>query len=303
MTETMARLRDLRPKTAGLFAYHVPAGKEALIRAAADAFAAAGWACLAVPILRGVLGRGAKYAGALQVAKRAGMLVSLGGDGTLLGAAHLAAPLGKPVLGINLGGLGFMTAVAPERLDAQLTLLLKGSCRIEDRRLVRAVVVRKQRKPILLDALNDLSVSRTGAGRLIRMETSVDGRFLATLRADGLVFSSPTGSTAYSLSLGGPVLDPSAPVLLLTLVAPHTLSARPLVLKESSVLELVLPKGGMEIAADGKHHVRLQAGDRVRFQRSPFHVGLVFQPSHDPWAVLRNKLGWQGHRPSGAPRA
>jgi NAD+ kinase len=135
------------------------------------------------------------------------------------------------------------------------------------------------------------------------MEASVDGRFLATLRADGLVFSSPTGSTAYSLSLGGPVVDPGAPVLLLSLVAPHTLSARPLALRESSVLELTLASGGLEIAADGKHHVRLRAGDRVRFLRSPFHVGLVFAPSHDPWAVLRSKLGWQEHRHAGSDRA
>lgn len=299
----MARLKDLRPKVAGLFAYHAPADKAGLVRLAAQALKDAGWDCLAVPILKGVLGRSVRSASAPLMAKRAGLLVSLGGDGTLLGAAHLAAPLSKPVLGVNLGGLGFMTAVAPERLELQLSQLLKGSCRIDDRRLVRAVIIRKGRKPVLLDALNDLSISRVGAGRLVHMETSVDGRFLATLRADGLVFSSPTGSTAYSLSLGGPVLDPGAPVMLLTLVAPHTLSARPLVLKESSVLEMVLPSGTVEIAADGKHPVRLKAGDRVRFQRSPFHVGLVFAPSHEPWTVLRNKLGWQGHRPLGASRA
>lgn len=299
----MARLRDLSPKRAGLFAYTVPADKAALMRAAAQVLHEAGWDCLANAALRPALGKLARYAPPAAMAKRAGLLISLGGDGTLLGAAHLAAPLGKPVLGVNLGGLGFMTAVAPERLDSQLSALLKGSCRIEERRLVRATLLRKGRKPQSLDALNDLSVARVGAGRLVRMEASVDGRFLASIRADGLVFSSPTGSTAYSLSLGGPVLDPRAPVLLLTLVAPHTLSARPLALRESSVLELSLMQGGLELAADAKHHIRLQAGDRVRFLRSPYQVGLVFAPSHDPWAVLRNKLGWHGHRPSGSGRA
>lgn len=292
----MAKLRELKPRVAGLFAYQAPAGQAELMRTAAEALREAGWSCLAVPELKHALGKLARYASPGVLAKRAGLLISLGGDGTLLGAAHLAAPMSKPVLGINLGGLGFMTAIAPVRLHAELSQLLAGNCRIDDRRLVRAVVVRRRRKPIMLDALNDLSVARTGAGRLVRMDASVDGRFLATLRADGLVFSSPTGSTAYSLSLGGPVVDPSAPVLLLTLVAPHTLSARPLALRESSVLELALSSGGLEIAADGKRHVRLLAGDRVRFQRSPFHVGLVFPPSHDPWAVLRNKLGWQEHR-------
>jgi NAD+ kinase len=301
----MARLRDLKPRNAGFFAYHAPPDKAVLMRTAAEVLKDSGWDCLAVPALKGALGKGVQYVSPAQMAKRAGLLISLGGDGTLLGAAHLAAPQSKPVLGINLGGLGFMTAVTPARLEAELNSLLKGHCRIDDRRLVRAVVLRKGKKPVMLDALNDLSVGRIGPGRLVRMDASLDGRFLATLRADGLVFSSPTGSTAYSLSLGGPVVDPGAPVLLLTLVAPHTLSARPLALRESSVLELSLSGGGLDIAADGKHHVRLHAGDRVRFQRSPFHVGLVFPPSHDPWAVLRNKLGWQGHRqsPGGSDRA
>lgn len=299
----MARLRDLRPRAAGLFAFQAPADKAPLLRQAAQALARAGWACLAVPALKPALGRLAATVPAEGLARRCGLLVSLGGDGTLLGAARLAAPLARPVLGINLGGLGFMTAVAPERLSEQLGSLLKGACRIEERRLVRAVLVRRGRRTRALDALNDLSVSRTGAGRLAKLEASVDGRFLASIRADGLVFSSPTGSTAYSLSLGGPVLDPAAPVMLLTLVAPHTLSARPLVLRESSVLEVALPEGGLELAADGKHRVRLLAGDRVRFQRSPYQVGLVLPPGHDVWAVLRNKLGWQGHRLGGGRHA
>jgi len=301
----MAKLRELKPRIAGLFSYLAPPDKAELMRSAARVLADAGWSCLAVPALKPALGKLARYASPGQLARRSSLLISLGGDGTLLGAAHWAAPQGKPVLGINLGGLGFMTAVAPTRLEAGLGALLSGACRIEDRRLVRAVILRKGKKPVILEALNDLSVARLGPGRLVRMEASVDGRFLATLRADGLVFSSPTGSTAYSLSLGGPVVDPGAPVLLLSLFAPHTLSARPLVLRESSVLELTLASGGLEIAADGKHHVRLHAGDRVRFQRSPLHVGLVFAPSHDPWAVLRSKLGWQEHRtsPGGSDRA
>jgi NAD+ kinase len=299
----MARLRDLEPRLAGLFAYKAPPDKAGLMRVAAQALQQQGWACLAVPALRPILGRLARYASGPVLAKRSGLLVSLGGDGTLLGAAHLAAPLRKPVLGVNLGGLGFMTAVAPERLEAQLAQLLKGSCRIEARGMVRATLWRRGRRLRSLDALNDLSVSRKGAGRLARMEASIDGRFLAGIRADGLVFSSPTGSTAYSLSLGGPVLDPGAPLLLLTLVAPHTLSARPLALREDSVLELALPEGGLELAADGKHHLRLQAGDRLRLQRSPYQAHLVFGPGHDAWAVLRNKLGWQGHRPTGVGHA
>jgi NAD+ kinase len=294
----MARLRDLQPRTVGFFAFKPRPEKAGLMRAAAGVFAQCGWRSVAVPVLRPALGREPDaYAAPAALAAKASLLVSLGGDGTLLGAARLAAPLGKPVLGINLGGLGFVTALGPQGLDGRLEALLKGDSRVEERRLVRAVLLRKGRAVATLDALNDLVLARTGAGRLATMEASINGRSLAAFKADGLIFSSPTGSTAYALSVGGPVLDPRSPVLLLTLVAPHTLGHRPLVLRENAVLELHLPEAGLELAADGKNIVRLRAGDVVRLQRSPFHVGLVVEPDHDPWAVLREKLGWQGSAP------
>lgn len=301
----MARLRDLRPKVAGLFAYAVKTDQAPLLRTAAAVFAKAGWKVLAVPVLRTALGSEAHgYAPAANLSKRASLLVSLGGDGTLLGAARLAAPLGRPVLGVNLGGLGFMTAFGPRDLDAELGELLKGACRMEERRLVRAVVIRSGRQIAVLDALNDLVLARSGAGRLARMEATVNGRFLGSFRADGLIFASPTGSTAYALSVGGPVVDARTPVLVLALVAPHTLSNRPLVLRESSVLELDLPDGDLELAADGRHALKLRAGDHVRLQRSPYHASLVLPSGHDAWAVLRDKLGWQGQtRPVGGRRA
>jgi len=294
----MARLRDLQPRSVGFFAFKPRAEKAALMRAAAAVFAQCGWHTLAVPVLKATLGREVKaYANPAMLAARSSLLVSLGGDGTLLGAARLAAPLGKPVLGINLGGLGFVTALGPQGLDERLEGLLKGDSRVEERRLVRAVLLRRGKAVATLDALNDLVLARSGAGRLAKMDASINGRFLATFKADGLIFSSPTGSTAYALSVGGPVLDPRSPVMLLALVAPHTLGHRPLVLRESAVIELALPEGGLELAADGKNTVKLRAGDVVRLQRSPFHVGLVVEPAHDPWAVLREKLGWQGHAP------
>jgi NAD+ kinase len=152
---------------------------------------------------------------------------------------------------------------------------------------------------VVMDALNELVLARPEVGRLARMQASVDGRFLAGFRADGLIFSTPTGSTAYNLSVGGPLVDPASPVLLLSLISPHTLGARPLVLPDDRILELSLPEGGLELAADGRGEVLLKAGDRVRFSRSPLSVKLVFAPDHDPWAVLRDKLGWQGA--AGAP--
>jgi NAD+ kinase len=295
----MAKLRDLSPHRVGFFAFKPRLDKAALMRTAAAVFVQAGWRTAAVPILKPMLGKEVEaYAAPQALAGRSSLLVSLGGDGTLLGAARLAAPLGKPVLGINLGGLGFVTALGPVDLDERLEALLKGSCRLEERRLVRACLIRRGRQVAVLDALNDLVLARRGAGRLAVMDASVNGRFLASFRADGLIFSSPTGSTAYALSVGGPVLDPGSPVMLLTLVAPHTLGNRPLVLRENAVLELDLPDGGMELAADGKSVIQLRAGDRVRLQRSPFQVGLAYASDHDPWAVLRDKLGWQGSVPA-----
>jgi NAD+ kinase len=294
----MARLRDLQPRSVGFFAFKPRAEKSPLMRTAAAVFAQCGWRSLAVPVLRAALGKEVQgYATPAQLALKSSLLVSLGGDGTLLGAARLAAPLGKPVLGINLGGLGFVTALGPQGLDDRLQALLKGDSRVEERRLVRGTLLRKGKVVETLDALNDLVLARSGVGRLAKMEASINGRFLASFKADGLIFSSPTGSTAYALSVGGPVLDPRSPLLLLALVAPHTLGHRPLVLRESAVLELTLPEGGLELAADGKNTVKLKAGDVVRLQRSPFHVGLVVEPEHDAWAVLREKLGWQGSAP------
>jgi len=295
----MAKLKDLSPHSVGFFAFKPRPEKAALMRTAAAVFFRAGWQTVAVPVLKPMLGREAHgYASAQNLAQRSSLLVSLGGDGTLLGAARLAAPLGKPVLGINLGGLGFVTALGPLDLDERLEALLKGTCRVEERRLVRATLLRRGRQVAVLDALNDLALARRGAGRLAVMDASVNGRFLASFRADGLILSSPTGSTAYALSVGGPVVDPGSPVLLLTLVAPHTLGNRPLILRENAVLDLDLPDGGMELAADGKSIVQLRAGDKVRLQRSPFQVGLVYTPDHDPWAVLRDKMGWQGIVPA-----
>jgi NAD+ kinase len=298
------KLKTIRPRIAGLFSYHAKPEHRARLREAAQSLLDGGWTVLAVPTLKGALsGLGLAYAAAVPLARRCGVLVSLGGDGTLLGAARLAAPLGKPVLSVNLGGLGFMTALGPERLRQRLPLLLQSGGVEEHRRLVRAELWRAGRKVAVIDALNDLVLGRRSAGRLARLQASVDGKFLAQFRADGLIFASPTGSTAYALSVGGPVLDTRTPVLLLALVSPHTLSNRPLVLPETSRLDLVLPEAGMQLSADGDEPLRLQAADRLRLMASPHKARLIFPKDHDNWEVLRNKLGWQGHGMGGARRA
>jgi NAD+ kinase len=290
----MANLSGLKPRAAGFFAYQAKTEQVPLLRSAAACFARLGWRVRAVPALRRVLGTAAVYAPESGLARGSGLLVSLGGDGTLLGAAALAAPAGLPVLGLNLGGLGFMTAFGPAGLDGRLEALLKGRCRIEQRRMVRAELLRRGRRVARWDALNEFVLARPDVGRMATFHASVDGSFLAAFRADGLIFSSPTGSTAYNLSVGGPLVDPSSPVLLLSLISPHTLSHRPLVLPDGKVLQLQLPSAGLTLAADGRRAGLLKAGDSLRLSRSPHSVRLVFAPDHNPWSVLRDKLGWQG---------
>jgi NAD+ kinase len=293
-----------KPRVAGLFIFEAKPEQRLALRVAATALLRAGWKLLAVPVLRPSLaGLKVGFATPAAVARRSGVMVSLGGDGTLLGAAALAAPLNKPVLGVNLGGLGFMTALSPDGLGLRLPQVLDGGGREEPRRLVRGELWRSKRRVAVLEALNDLVVARAGAGRLTRLQATLDGSFLGQFRADGLIFASPTGSTAYALSVGGPVVDPRTKVLLLALVSPHTLSNRPLVIAEDSVLDLQLPDSGIEIYADGNQSIRAKAGDRLRLMRSPHQARLIFAAEHDPWAVLRDKLGWQGQTTKDKRRA
>lgn len=274
------------------------------MREAAEALAAAGWKLAAVPELKAALqGLRVSFAAGPALARKSGVLISLGGDGTLLGAARLAAPLGRPVLSVNLGGLGFMTAVGPEHVGQKLPKLLSTEGEVELRGMVRAELWRAGKRLLILDALNDIALARPSAGRMARLQASIDGQFLAEFRADGLVFASPTGSTAYALSVGGPIIDARTPVNLLALVSPHTLSNRPLVLPAKSRLQVLLPEAGLGLSADGGKPLTLKAGDSLVLGTSPHQARLILAKGRDPWSVLRNKLGWQGLGPKGVRRA
>ena len=274
------------------------------MREAAEGLLGADWKLAAVPELKAALkGLPVSYAAGAVFARKSGVLISLGGDGTLLGAARLAAPLKRPVLSVNLGGLGFMTAVGPEHVGQKLPKLLSTDGEVELRGMVRVELWRGTKRALVLDALNDIALARASAGRMARFQASVDGQFLAEFRADGLVFASPTGSTAYALSVGGPIIDARTPVNLLALVSPHTLSNRPLVLPASSRLQVLLPEAGLGLSTDGAKPMTLKAGDRLVLGSAPYQARLILAKARDPWAVLRNKLGWQGLGPKGVRRA
>ena len=225
---------------------------------------------------------------------QAAVIVVLGGDGTLLATARLAGPREVPIIGVNLGGLGFLAEFARDRLLAVLEDTLEGRARVERRRMLRACVVREDGRREVYQALNDVVLSRGALGRTIDIEAQVEGRFLTRLRADGVIVSTPTGSTAYSMSAGGPIVHPSVEVLILAPICPHTLSNRPLVIDDESRLEFRLRTPGEELmlTLDGQETVRATEQDVVEVAKSPYAACLVRSAELTFYDLLRTKLGW-----------
>jgi NAD+ kinase len=229
-----------------------------------------------------------------DLAKRVELLVALGGDGTILSLAREMGELSVPVLGVNLGTLGFLAEIAPgDQLEATLRAL-QGEMPVEARtRLEVRVGQGGQGKPPLV-ALNEIVIG-SSFSRLVDLEARADGRLVTAYRADGLIVSTPTGSTAYSLSAAGPILLPSVQALLLNPICPHTLSQRPVVLPDTMELELrAQPRssGAVRLTVDGQEAVDLAPGDAVHVRRSDHPLLLVVSPEHDRFEILRSKLGW-----------
>ena len=223
-----------------------------------------------------------------------GVLVVLGGDGTLLATARLAEAREVPIIGVNLGGLGFLTEFSSNEILSVLERTLAGKAPLERRRMLRADIIRPDGRRESHQALNDVVMSRGALGRTIDIEASVDGDSLARFKADGVIVATPTGSTAYSLSAGGPLLHPSVEVLLVAPICPHTLSNRPLVIDDGSLLEFRLRTPGEELllTLDGQETVRATESDRVEVAKSPYHVCLVRSAERSFYDVLHTKLGW-----------
>jgi NAD+ kinase len=229
-----------------------------------------------------------------EMAGRTGLAVVLGGDGTMLGAARLLAPAGVPILGVNLGELGFITEVASQEVLSVMQSVLSGSCPVEERTMLSARILGggdERERP----ALNDILVTRGSTPRIIALEVSVDDKFVNTFRADGIVIATPTGSTAYSLSADGPILYPTVDTLVMTPVCPHTLTNRPIVLPDNVEIRITL-KSAEEatVMHDGQVAGNIKAGQTVVIRTSPHKARLIMPPNRDHFAVLRGKLGWGG---------
>ncbi len=244
-----------------------------------------------------------------DIARDAGFLIVLGGDGTLLGAARRTAAYAPPLLGVNLGHLGFLTELEEGDVLGALPGLLAGRSEVDERMMLACSVCHPAREPERYLALNDVVVSKSPFARLLRLVvTEADGSVVATYRADGLIVSTPTGSTAYSLSAGGPVVHPQVEGILVTPICPHTLSARPVLLHARQRLRLDVTLAGGErqgaadvaLTVDAQEGRRLEAGEWVELAVARERVRLLRRPGWDFYAVLRRKLAEQ--EPGDEPR-
>jgi NAD+ kinase len=221
------------------------------------------------------------------------LVVVLGGDGTLLSAVRATAATNAPLLGVNLGSLGFLTDVPLSSLFSMLDAIAQGRTAIEQRSLMQCDLLRGEETLGSYKAFNDVVVNKTALARLNNYDLFVDKVFVSSYRADGMIVATPTGSTAYSLSAGGPVVMPTVNAFVITPVAPHSLTHRPLVVPDSAVVEILL-RSDEEVAylsMDGQPGLDLRDGDRVRCRRSEHKVSL-FRTSTDFFHVLRTKLKW-----------
>ncbi len=234
-----------------------------------------------------------------QVVEQADFLLVLGGDGTILAASREAAPAGVPILPINLGGLGFLTSFTLEELYPALEDALAGRAAVSER--VMLVVERLHNGVILMEqrVLNDAVVHRGTLGRMIELELNIDDGFVCRYRADGLIVATPTGSTAYSMSAGGPIVHPGVESIQITPICPHTLSDRPVVVADSSKIELRLSEGSDSVflTMDGQIGIPMQQGDRVRIRKAAEPLKLIHPPNKSYFEILRNKLKWGEAQP------
>jgi NAD+ kinase len=222
------------------------------------------------------------------------MVVVLGGDGTLLAAARALQKKPIPILGVNLGGLGFLTEITLAELYPMLEAILRGEYKTDERMLLEARVWRKEKVVDTFSVLNDVVINKGALARIIELETSVDQEYLTTFRADGLIISTPAGSTGYSLSAGGPIVYPSLRSIIITPICPHTMTNRPLIVPEEAVITVTLCSADQEVflTLDGQVGFKMELRDRVEVKKAEGFVRLIKSPSRGYFEVLRQKLMW-----------
>ncbi len=239
---------------------------------------------------------GAKLVSEIEIACDCGLIVALGGDGTMLGVARAIGGCGTPVLGVNLGTLGYLTEFSVETAVPALENFLKGEYEITHRMMIDWQVLRAGQVVGSGSALNDVVVNKSTLARMIEIDFSASNAPVTTYRADGLIVATPTGSTAYNLSAGGPIIYPSVGAIAIAPICPHTLTNRPLILPDTADIKLELKTHGQEvmIASDGQITVQLQVGDVIEIKKSEKTFNTILAKGHNYFEILRSKLRWSG---------
>ncbi len=221
-------------------------------------------------------------------------VIVLGGDGTMLSVARLVANKDIPILGINLGGLGFITEVNRSEIKEAVDKMLVEECSVEERLMLNVHVHRLGEKISDYLVLNDIVINKGALARIIDLETFIDYQYVTTYKADGLIVSTPTGSTAYNLSAGGPIIHPMMHSIVITPICPHTLTNRPLVISDASMVEIVLQSESEDVflTLDGQVGYSLRQGDRIEITRSEHSTKLLIPCEKDYFNILRTKLKW-----------
>lgn len=233
------------------------------------------------------------------LAAQSELVIVLGGDGSMLSAARLVEPHCTPILGVNMGGLGFLTEVTVENMYDSLEKVFDSQFQLDNRLRLQAKIFHTDGNEEQGTALNDIVISKGTLGRMIKTHIQVDKQFVTHLRGDGVIVASPTGSTAYSMSAGGPILEPSLETLLLTPISPHTLTHRPLLVPSQVSLEITLTSDD-EVRAvfDGQIGFTMNQGDSIVISASPHRTRLIRFPDRTYYDVLRNKLKWGNEEPA-----
>ncbi len=229
-----------------------------------------------------------------KIVSRADVIIVFGGDGTLLSAARLVGNRGIPMLGVNLGGLGFITEIGRDEISREIIeKTASDRCRFEKRIMLSADVYRRKKKIAKHTALNDVVINKSALARMAELDVHINKKYVTTFRADGLIVSTPTGSTAHSLSAGGPIVYPTLKVFVMTPICPHTLTNRPLVLPDNFVLEISVKNGrDVYLTLDGQVGVPLKVKDRILIRKADFETKFLQLHKTDYFQILRKKLKW-----------
>jgi len=232
-----------------------------------------------------------------NIHKYADVVIVLGGDGTFLGVSRILSGTDIPIVGINMGNLGFLTEVTKEEALQLVDIIAKGTYEVETREMISVKVIRENKQYCNYDVLNDVVISRGKVSRVVDLSLEINDKQISTFKADGLILATPTGSTAYSLSAGGPIVFPALPLTIITPISPHTLTNRPLVVSNKRIIRVrsLTDSTELHLTLDGQISFDLMAGDVVEVTKSKKSIKFIRSPFRDYFSILKTKLMWGEH--------